>query len=253
MYRLLCYCLVHTDVIIFVYSPHLHSPRERVRLGNHPISKADFVTIWVEVQQFFEKEEAGADPPEWALFFDRIFALALLYFIRKKVEYIILEVGIGGRYDTTNVFAHPVACVITSVSLDHQDILGNTLDKIAWQKAGIMKEGVPCITSSQQLSTVKEVLEEEARAVNCPLVYASDGNVMKPAFGAEPCQQENARLAAAVMRSIGFRAKGFESAYLPGRFEVLVVPGTKNRITVLLDVAHNPASVSKLFESVKER
>jgi folylpolyglutamate synthase/dihydropteroate synthase len=105
----------------------------------------------------------------WAMFFDKVLALALAYFIEQRVEYIILEVGIGGRYDPTNFISHPSVCVITSVSVDHVELLGTTLEEIAWQKAGIMKEDAVCLTAATQPEVVKKVLEAEAEKVGCHL------------------------------------------------------------------------------------
>lgn len=100
-------------------------------------------------------------PQPWVVFFDLLLALAIKYFNEKNVRYMVLESGIGGRYDTTNFVDSPAACVITSISLDHQQLLGDTIEEIAYQKAGIIKQNAHVFTPATQAPSVLEVFRKE--------------------------------------------------------------------------------------------
>lgn len=105
----------------------------------------------------------------WLVFFDLFLAIAIKYFGEHELDFVVLETGIGGRYDSTNFIPAPAACVITSISLDHQALLGDTLEKIAWQKAGIIKSHCPVFASNRQKSSVLKVFQEEAERLNAEL------------------------------------------------------------------------------------
>lgn len=123
-------------------SPHLVKINERFRIGNEEISDSDFVEIFETTMDYVKlaKKKGIAHPS----FFEFVFLMAALYFKKQKVDYAIFETGMGGRLDATNV-VKPVLCIITSVGLDHMQFLGNTIEKIALEKAGIIKKGVPVI------------------------------------------------------------------------------------------------------------
>ena len=110
----------------------------------------------------------------WTTFFDALLAVSLMHFNAEKVDYLLLETGIGGRYDSTNFCDQTEVCVITSISLDHQDILGNTIEEIAWQKAGIIKKSSQVFTSSLQPPSVLEVFRRQSEAVGAEL------NIIEP-------------------------------------------------------------------------
>jgi folylpolyglutamate synthase/dihydrofolate synthase len=143
-------------------SPHLHTARERIKFGRRLISKEDMVhfgNISLTLMQKFTS----------AVFFDVLLTTALLYFGRKEVNYLVMESGIGGRYDSTNFVEAPVACVICSISLDHQGTLGETIEEIAWQKAGIIKRGSHVFTPSTQKPGVLEVFRKQCQAMEATL------------------------------------------------------------------------------------
>lgn len=154
-------------------SPHLHTARERIKIGHELISMEDIIA---HGQQAIQRLETHS----WAaVFFDYFLTMALLYFGKqsslKKLDYVILECGIGGRYDSTNFFPSNIdptrhSCVITSISYDHQAILGNTLPEIAWQKAGIMRKGCKVFVTDQQPSEVLEAFQQEANKVQADLI-----------------------------------------------------------------------------------
>jgi dihydrofolate synthase/folylpolyglutamate synthase len=146
-------------------SPHLHSFRERIRVNGEMISK-------VHVVQGTTLLQTHAAEFSQAKFFEWVTALAFDYFARQRVEIGVIEVGLGGRFDCTNVLT-PRVSVITSVSLDHMDILGDTLEKIAYEKAGIIKPGIPVIVAPQAPEALS-IISDTAHEKDAPLVSVAD-------------------------------------------------------------------------------
>lgn len=145
-------------------SPHLIDFRERIRINGIPASK-QFVVDFVERERsFFE--------PLHPSFFELTTAMAFLYFAQEKVDVAIIEVGLGGRLDCTNIIA-PDACVITNISPDHTQFLGSTLTQIAGEKAGIIKKGTPVIIGETTPET-KAVFAEKAAAECAPIIFAEE-------------------------------------------------------------------------------
>jgi dihydrofolate synthase/folylpolyglutamate synthase len=146
---------------VHVYaSPHLVRFHERIRLGGKLIDEDELAALLEEC----EDRNAGAP----ITFFEITTAAAMLAFTRHKADALILEVGLGGRFDATNVIARPAATVITPVDLDHQSYLGTTIAEIAGEKAGIIKPGVPCIVGPQS-DDARDVIERRASALGAPL------------------------------------------------------------------------------------
>ena len=132
-------------------SPHLVSLTERIRINGVPIPEA-------EVAQFIETNKAFLDETGPS-FFETMTAMAFAYFVAQKVDVAVVEVGLGGRLDSTNVLT-PVLSVITNIGLDHTEFLGNTLAKIAREKAGIIKPGVPCVIGETHPQTMNVFLDK---------------------------------------------------------------------------------------------
>ncbi|MCB2300747.1 bifunctional folylpolyglutamate synthase/dihydrofolate synthase [Clostridium tagluense] len=147
-------------------SPFIEEFEERMQINNTNISKADLSNIITEVSKAVEKvvELGYSNPTE----FEIITCAGFLYFYKNKVDFAVMEVGMGGRLDSTNVII-PVVSVITSISLDHTQILGDTIDKIAYEKAGIIKEGIPVVMFPQQKESY-DVIERICREKNCKLI-----------------------------------------------------------------------------------
>lgn len=125
----------------FFTSPHLVKINERIQVGREPVSDEEFYRVFEEVFETVDKMgEAGTPHPSY---FEFLFGMGMKAFSYTDAEYIVLETGLGGRLDATNSFEHPALTIITSVSLDHTDILGDTIEQIAGEKAGIIKPGVP--------------------------------------------------------------------------------------------------------------
>ena len=132
-------------------SPHLHTARERIRINKELISKSDIARIADKVLRITEKHQ-------WRVFFDMWLSSAIVYFGEQRCDYVVLETGIGGKFDSTNCFDATSVCVITSISMDHQNILGNTITAIATQKAGIIKPHSHVFTPSTQNPAALEVI-----------------------------------------------------------------------------------------------
>lgn len=149
-------------------SPHLITFRERIRVNGEMIPE-QYVVDWVAKNKaFFE--------PLSPSFFELSTAMALEYFRDAHVDIAVIEVGLGGRLDCTNIIS-PIISVITNISFDHTQFLGDTLAKIAGEKAGIIKSGVPVVIGEAQDATVREVFERKAAEIGAPIVFAEDNNI----------------------------------------------------------------------------
>lgn len=145
-------------------SPHLIDFRERIRVNGKPASK-DFVVDFVEKERdFFE--------PLQPSFFELTTAMAFTFFAQENVDVAVIEVGLGGRLDCTNIII-PDLSIITNISLDHIQFLGNTLEKIAAEKAGIIKEGIPVVIGETTPETIT-VFQEKANSVGAPIIFAEE-------------------------------------------------------------------------------
>lgn len=241
-------------------SPHILSYQERFRIGRRLIPAKDFIRIFNEI--------SGHDSPDTSAeiqagrilrdltAFEIMTVMAFRWFDEKKVDIVLLEVGLGGRLDATNV-VKPVLSVITNVEHDHHEYLGNTLTKIAREKAGIIKDGVPVITASKQPAALA-VIKKTARQRKAPLIVvrfnSQKAKVYKTSL-AGSFQKENQALAVAalaVLRNKGWRIPekavrtGFKKVRWPGRLEIV-----KRQPLMIFDVAHNPAAATALRESLK--
>ncbi|RDU22259.1 bifunctional folylpolyglutamate synthase/dihydrofolate synthase [Anaerosacchariphilus polymeriproducens] len=146
-------------------SPHLEDIRERIKINGEMISKEIFLEAFQSVEKIANKmEEQGYHYPN---FFEFIFAMSLFVFRKEKVEYAVLETGLGGELDATNAVEKPVAAIITSISLDHTDILGDSIEKIAKAKAGIIKPHIPIIFDGNN-ETAARVIERKAEECLSP-------------------------------------------------------------------------------------
>ncbi len=150
-------------------SPHLVSPRERIRIDGAIVSGDTLVRLVETVKPAVEqiRTEGESSPPT---FFEVYAAMAFLHFAAEQVDLAVLETGLGGRFDATNI-AKPVVCAITTLGLDHTEILGDTIEQIAFEKAGIIKPGVPLVVADNPTSA-REVLAERAAEVGAPLLSA---------------------------------------------------------------------------------
>ncbi|KAJ0395810.1 hypothetical protein ATCC90586_007283 [Pythium insidiosum] len=153
-------------------SPHLITPCERIRINGKPISEPLFLRHFRAVWDGLERTAAqSGEYPPMAWFFRFLTLLALHVFVAERVDVVVLEVGIGGRLDATNVIERPVVCGVTTLDLDHVRVLGDTLSQIAYAKAGIFKQGVPAFTTAQEPSAMA-MLHKCAEETQTPLFEA---------------------------------------------------------------------------------
>lgn len=249
-------------------SPHLERVHERIRLNNHEISDEDFLSSIIEVDRC-----ANSIKSSQMTYFDILTATALLYFRRNKTEMIILETGMGGRLDSTNAIT-PVAVIITPVDYDHMHILGGTLSEIAAEKAGIIKKGIPVITTNRN-TDVLDVLTRKASLEKSPLriidrdftashIETRNGGVSytfrndKVSFddiqinhpGRFQCENSAAAVQCAMEAGLKTDAtlirKAFSALTLPGRMETLC----ENPL-IVFDPAHNEQAIRSLSDMVR--
>ncbi|XP_037255826.1 folylpolyglutamate synthase, mitochondrial isoform X1 [Falco rusticolus] len=151
----------------FYSSPHLVQVRERIRINGQPISKEQFSKyFWLVYNRLEETKDPAHD--NMPAYFRFLTIMAFHAFLQEKVDLALVEVGIGGAYDCTNIIRAPVVCGVSSLGIDHTSILGDTMEKIAWQKGGIFKPGVPAFTVAQPERSL-EVLRDRAQERECPL------------------------------------------------------------------------------------
>jgi dihydrofolate synthase/folylpolyglutamate synthase len=257
-------------------SPHVTSLHERIAINSKLISKREMLGLVNRIQPAIERMAKQNESPT---FFEIFTALAFMHFADKKVDIAIIETGLGGRLDSTNV-VKPSLVGITSISIDHQNLLGNTIDSIAKEKAGVIKKGIPVVTVKQDPAAMK-VLKKTANSVKAPLtVTGSDIDfsyrfessrehgphtricVTTPTSRFEHLkvplpgehQAINCGLALALLDKLkahGFEiddnkaVKGLKSVSMIGRMEIIC-----DDPRIIVDTAHNAASVKALISAI---
>lgn len=269
-------------------SPHVVSPIERMDIPGYTtdikalISSANIIR---ETVANIHLELEGYKSPTT---FELLTALAFLYFKNTGCKFAVVETGIGGRLDATNVIT-PMVSVITPINREHTDILGDTLEKIAFEKAGIIKSGIPVFSSKQRIEAKRILIRESSKkrtsihfveeeiqrytsqiSIRGTRVWAKFKNGREISFSTKligDFQTENALLAYLVteniLRNINQRDKinskditrkiisGFRNTTLPGRFEILPINREKN-IYIVLDGAHTPVAIRKILKNFKQ-
>ncbi|MFA6715189.1 MAG: folylpolyglutamate synthase/dihydrofolate synthase family protein [Victivallales bacterium] len=253
----------------FYSSPHLISPRERFRVNGEAIGETEFAALVAALRPAAEKmAEAGRCPT----YFEFTTIMAAKYFADRQVDFVIWETGMGGRFDATNIVT-PVCSVITNIALDHQQYLGNKVEDIAFEKAGIIKPSRPAVIGNIP-DPAKGVLTGCADKRNALVLEAAQGEISGLEFSVlnsvwiqkfkfrehyirlsmpGAMQRENFRIVFAVLeylaKEFGFRLAdalaGLEEAFWPARCQIL--PGD-----IIIDGAHNPNGVETLRESLRE-
>ena len=229
-------------------SPHLTRFHERIQVDGRPIEDARLAALIEEVRRACPWHDSGQDG-ERLTYFEFATLLGLLHLARERVDAAVVEVGLGGRFDATNAVA-PLVTAVSRIGLDHVQLLGDTLDAIAREKAGIFKPGVPAVVAAGQAPEALSALREEAARRGAPFHVAGaswDG----PVALRGPHQRQNAALAAAALRLLDAAgvavgedaiAAGIAGALWPGRLEEVA--------GVLLDGAHNPDGAVALAASL---
>ena len=250
-------------------SPHLIKINERFRINFKECSDEELILAWCQVKVFMEKgEKQGLQP---LTFFEILFLMGMLIFSQKEVDYCILETGLGGRLDAT-VLSNPVLSVITSISYDHMEILGDTIEKIAAEKAGIIKNGVPVVAVDEENGAFS-VIERTAKEKNAPVYglksqeltilkkcentidfsinsrYYKISNLKVKSYASY--QVQNAALAVLAVKvllpevSQDVIREGIVKMYWPGRMEEIAE-------NVYVDGAHNPGAVHQIYNSLTD-
>jgi dihydrofolate synthase/folylpolyglutamate synthase len=251
-------------------SPHLVTLRERIQVDGKPILKSELVSVVTEIKPHVEAVDREGSYGELSTF-ELLTAAAFVHFKQKKVDYQVLETGLGGRLDATNVVM-PEVCIITSISYDHTEVLGDTLAKIAAEKAGIIKPGRTVI-NSPQAEEAAAVIRETSRVKGAKLISVGSDitwhklgfnlsgqslevkglkgsyQITIPLLGAH--QLQNAASAVAALEALGIPResieKGLAKTKWPGRLQVL-----RRRPLLVVDGAHNRDSASKLKEALSQ-
>ena len=256
-------------------SPHLHTIRERIRVDWEAVTEEEFSSlvkqVW-PVVEWVERKGGYGEPTT----FELLTAMAFLHFKEAKADFQVIEVGLGGRLDTTNV-VRPQVCVLTSISLDHTQVLGDTLERIAIEKAGIIKPGAVAVVAPQPPEAM-DIFQRVCAERGVQLVSVSgdmswhrdSSNLDGQSFSARGLhksyklwlpllgehQLENACTALATLESLndhGFAVsnesihEGFRCVKWPGRLDVLI----RNGQTLVVDGAHNPHSMGRLVEALR--
>ncbi|MBN1523830.1 MAG: bifunctional folylpolyglutamate synthase/dihydrofolate synthase [Spirochaetales bacterium] len=255
-------------------SPHIIHLRERIQIDQKPISKELFIRLVRQVETILSRHPAGDFPGEiQPTFFEIITLIGFLAFKESGCDYWVLETGLGGRLDATNVII-PLVSVLTPIEFEHEDILGDTIEKIAAEKCGIIKEAVP-VFSSKQLPAAKRIIEESSEKQKTSAVFFDDAiqklSCVIAAHGTKiAClfknditvqtkirmlgqhQAENAMLACLVFGQLfgvidnALVDRAFFSARLPGRLEIL-----REEPMLLIDGAHTPESIKRSIRVIK--
>lgn len=246
-------------------SPHLVSLYERIELGQIEITAVQFDHYHATIKEKLSENKITLS------FFEMLTLIAFLAFLDHPADYTILETGLGGRLDATNVIENPLMTLITRIALDHQALLGNRIDQIAAEKAGIFKKGTPAFTITQE-PAVLDALQNRADHLCVPLHIQNqdwsciiNGNkaeftgkqafIYDPQFLTASYQHENAALAitAALHLYPGLNLKyleaGIKNAYHPGRFQKWK---SLNGCQLWLDGAHNPNGAEALAKTLLE-
>jgi dihydrofolate synthase/folylpolyglutamate synthase len=249
-------------------SPHLAEPTERIQIDGQPISAERFAHAFDRVHAAVEQLLAAGAIDLHTTYFETVTAMALVVFAEEAVDMVVLEVGLGGRLDATNVVT-PDLCVITPIDFDHEAFLGRSLDAIAGEKAGILKAGVPAVFARQrnQAAAVLDLraeqlcisvarteawriddLELDARGSRFLLSGELDMSIACPLAGEH--QVENAATAAVALTRLGVSeakiSAGIAQTCWPGRLEHI-----SEDPEIILDGAHNPAGARALAEYIK--
>ena len=251
--------------------PHLNSVTERARIDGVAISESDFGDVMGEMMPAIERTTSEHGRPSY---YETLLAVAFVYFARERVDVAVIEVGIGGTLDGTNLI-EPVVSVITNVGLDHQDVLGDTLEEIAADKAGIAKPGVPLVSDAS--GSARRIIEERCVREGAPYYAVTErasidrlpsalyGQTFTITTGQDryelalpvlgQFQQRNAATAIVALEllpptlrpSREAIERGFAALQIPGRMEFF-----PSHPSVVFDVAHNPDKSASLADALAE-
>ena len=248
-------------------SPHLVKINDRCRINGEVMADEDFVISVRKVKEIID--QAAVDELAHPSYFETLLLMGLDYYNRKKVDYLVLEIGLGGGKDPTNCVQNPLACIITSISIDHVQYLGDTIPAIASEKAGIIKPGVPVIYDGH-VEEASKVIADRAKELGSAsyalmpeqyklkeqnrdgITFTFEGNELQIPYIAE-YQMMNASLAYFTMKTLQKEhgicdeklKEGIKNVTWPGRMET-ILPG------VIVDGAHNADGVAQFVKTVHQ-
>lgn len=243
-------------------SPFVIEFCERIQINNNFISHSDLIRYVLKVKK--ASFDFGVELSE----FEFITCIAFCFYYDNNCDVVVLETGLGGRLDATNVISSPLLSVITHIDIDHSEILGDTVEKIAVEKCGIIKHDTAVVTTENQYRSVKRIISETAEKNNSQLIFnnlssvsnkrvALNGNSFRyngieyktRLIGRH--QFDNAMLAVTALNILGVQQKyilsGLKNAYQPARVDVIGV-----NPTVILDGSHNENGISALVDTLRE-
>ena len=255
-------------------SPHLIDLRERITINGKEIDENTLDELVLKLKKILEDKSV---PPIQLTYFEFLTIVGFIHFVQERVDVLVAEVGLGGKYDATNVLQSKVA-VITQIGLDHTDQLGDTIEKIAAEKAGIIKKGGGVVSAAKEPAAY-DVIRKRAFELNCSLIESGKDFLIENIFAdlsgtlfdyagtrnlrrirtnlLGKHQTENASTAIAACDVLahreGFEIKdehilrGLQNVYWPGRLEII-----SRKPLMILDCAHNPSAVSRSLESMLE-
>ena len=225
-------------------SPHLKDFRERIKINGVKISESDVISFVTTNKKNFEKINMS--------FFEYTVALAFDHFAKEKVDIAIIETGLGGRLDSTNIIS-PEISVITNIGYDHMNLLGNSLKQIAIEKAGIIKEKTPVLIGRKQIET-ETVFEEKASQKNTNILYAKQNEIK---FNVPNYQKENINTSISAIKILDWKISNQQindgiknvkqNTGLRGRWETL----SKNP-KIICDTGHNVDGISNIISQLKQ-
>lgn len=229
-------------------SPHLKSFTERIRVNGKEVPKRKVTSFIKQHKDFLEQQKLS--------FFEMTVGMAFDYFADEKVDIAIIEVGLGGRLDSTNII-RPEVAVITNIGLDHTQFLGETLPEIAFEKAGIIKENIPVIIGEEQVE-VKHVFLEKAKETNSEIFFASDDEKVYQTDLLGAYQKKNSKTAVAAIKQLkGFQVSDkniseglltvVKNTNLKGRWQIL-----QEKPKVICDTGHNKEGLKIVLNQLKK-
>ena len=225
-------------------SPHLINVNERIRINGNPISDDEIAEYIQLYQKQIEKNDAS--------FFETVTIMAFWYFNKMNVDYAIMETGLGGRLDSVTI-CNPIMTIITSISLDHTEILGDTLEKIAKEKTGIIKQRIPCVTIEHSNQSVQNIIKETCEIKNAQLIISKKTEPLSFNIGLNgKFQNENARLAQTAINHLNlnlnlkFIKSGLANIRWHGRNQIIY-----KQPLVIFDVAHNASGIDSFINFYK--
>jgi len=238
-------------------SPHIEDFRERIRINGKKINRKFVIQIVTDVQERIATKKKQLNPS----FFEITFLIALLYFHKKKCNICVIETGLGGRLDATNCI-NPILTVITNISLEHTNFLGNTIEEIAIEKAGIIKKNVPVVIGEKHSQT-KDIFKNIASKNDAPIAFATKKTILPDSFSLPVSYQyKNARTAILALKILNqhFLIKSkhikrglkhaniYKNTGLFARTQLI-----ESKPYVWIDVAHNAQGIKESLKQVKDK